>query len=79
MSKKGYIVGSIILFIVSIALFAVGILMFQAVPLDSVELTAGQSLIVVGMVFAFIFAVVSFGLTVGFLIAGINNHRSWWY
>lgn len=79
MCRKGYIVGSIILFLVAAGLVVAGVMMFNIVPLDVVELTARQSLIVVGMVFAFIFAVVSFGLAVGFLIAGINNHRSWWY
>ena len=51
--------------------------MFNLIPLDVVELTARQSLIVVGMVLAFIFSVVSFGLAIGFLIAGINDRR--WY
>ena len=79
MCRKGYIIGSIILFIVAVGLAVAGVMMFKLVPLDVVNLTARQSLIVVGMVFAFIFAVLSFGLAVGFLIAGINNSRSWWY
>jgi len=78
MCRKGYIIGSIILFLVAAGLAVAGVIMFNLVPLDVVDLTARQSLIVVGMVFAFIFAILSFGLAVGFLIAGINN-RSWWY
>ena len=77
MYKKGYIIGSIILFLVAVALAVAGVIMFNLIPLDVVELTARQSLIVVGMVLAFIFSVVSFGLAIGFLIAGINDRR--WY
>lgn len=77
MYRKGYIIGSIILFLAAAALAVVGAMMFNLIPLDVVELTARQSLIVVGMVLAFIFAVVSFGLAIGFLIAGINDRR--WY
>lgn len=77
MYRKGYIIGSIILFLVAVALAVAGVIMFNLIPLDVVELTARQSLIVVGMVLAFIFSVVSFGLAIGFLIAGINDRR--WY
>ena len=77
MYRKGYIIGSIILFLVAVALAVAGAIMFNLIPLDVVELTARQSLIVVGMVLAFIFSVVSFGLAIGFLIAGINDRR--WY
>ena len=77
MYRKGYIIGSIILFLVAVALAVAGVMMFNLIPLDVVELTARQSLIVVGMVLAFIFSVVSFGLAIGFLIAGINDRR--WY
>ena len=77
MYRKGYIIGSIILFLVAVALAVAGVMMFNLIPFDVVELTARQSLIVVGMVLAFIFSVVSFGLAIGFLIAGINDRR--WY
>ena len=77
MYRKGYIISSIILFLAAAALAVVGAMMFNLIPLDVVELTARQSLIVVGMVLAFIFAVVSFGRAIGFLIAGINDRR--WY
>lgn len=77
MYRKGYIIGSIILFLVAVALAVAGVIMFNLTPLDVVELTARQSLIVVGMVLAFIFSVVSFGFAIGFLIAGINDRR--WY
>lgn len=77
MYRKGYIIGSLILFLVAVALAVAGVIMFNLIPLDVVELTARQSLIVVGMVLAFIFSVVSFGLAIGFLIAGINDRR--WY
>ena len=78
MCRKGYIIGSIILFIVAIGLAVAGVMMFKLVPLDVVNLTARQSLIVVGMVFAFIFAAVLFGIAIWLLIDGINN-KPWWY
>lgn len=78
MCRKGYIIGSIILFLVAAGLAAAGVMMFNLVPLDVVNLTARQGLIVVGMVFAFIFAAVSFGIAIWLLIDGINN-KTWWY
>lgn len=74
MYKKGYRIASVILFPLSIVFGWVGVWLFRFIPLEAAEATIGQSLILVGIVFAFIFAVLSLGLAIGFLIASLNSH-----